>query len=572
MSLGILGKSCRDVCHFSLYAWLLSALLPTFLMPINVLAATCAEQSYPAQPATFLRSYRDFFNTPTRLAIDAEDNVFTLDPRNGRVVKRDSTGLRLQEITHPGYPISLAVDAGGRLYIGDGELGRIDVFSPEGDSLGFLGQGDQEFGQPSYMAVLDDLDGPHVFVSDSTNHRITRYHGETGAQELVFGGNGTAAGQLISPSGLAVYQDQLYVVDRGNSRIQVFSKEGVVERIIIPPKDNCGFLCLFDGASRGRARDAGLWIDRDGNLYLSEASKGQLLILSNAGGFLGQIGEFGSTPGQLRVPGNMVIDSCGRLFVASSINGRVDMFGLPGHEDPEQFVPGKLAINAESVNPDTIYFLTLYLELPGQKLEQVTNIFANSTLAPVHIEQGDFDRDTLPDLALHFEPAVLAAWRGSQTATITVEGDVAGLRFKETLLVDLTVTNVDEDNDGVNDDLDQCPSTTPASPVDETGCSPQQLCPCDADASGQAWRNHGKYVKCIKHTLRQFEKDGLITNLERGTLKREAKQNSCGKDPDKDHKKYKHDHDDHREDREHKEDKDDHKHKHRNTTDKKGRR
>ncbi len=567
------GNHARNAGHFALQVCFISALMPFFMTPIKALAATCAEQSYPAQPASFLRSYRDFFNTPTRLAIDSEDNVYILDPRNGRVVKRAPSGLRLGEIKHPGYPISLAIDSVGSLYVGDGELGRIDVFNPAGEILGFLGQGDQEFGQPAYLAVLNDLDGPHVFVSDRTTNRISRYHGETSTQELVFGGTGSAAGQLISPAGMAVFEQQLYVVDRGNSRIQVFNKDGGFVRAILPPADNCGFLCLFEGSSRGRARDTGLWIDRDGNLYISEASKGQLLILTNSGAFLGQIGEFGSTPGQLRVPGDMVIDSCGRVFVSSAANGRVDMFGLPGYEDVEQFVPGKLAIEGESVNPNTIFYLTLFLELPGQKLDEVSNIIANGIYPPVHVEQGDFDRDTLPDLALYFAPEVLAASRGSESATLTVEGDVAGLRFKETLLVDLTVTDVDEDDDGVNNNIDQCPSTSPASPVDAEGCSPQQLCPCETDSAGQAWRNHGRYMKCIKHTLRQFERDGLITNLERGKFKREAAHSSCGKDLNKEHEKSerKEDREEHRkEDR--KEDRKEHGEEHRKTNDTKGRR
>src|SRR5205823_5982989 len=51
------------------------------------------------------------------------------------------------------------------------------------------------------------------------------------------------------------------------------------------------------------------------------------------------------------------------------------------------------------------------------------------------------------------------------------------------------IRQVDSDNDGVPDALDQCLGTEPGSLVDGQGCGIEQLAPCDGP-----WRNHGDFV------------------------------------------------------------------------------
>ena len=53
----------------------------------------------------------------------------------------------------------------------------------------------------------------------------------SGAEIKSFGGFGSANGQIRSPHGLAIDgSDNLYVVDPGNYRIQVFDKNGTFLR------------------------------------------------------------------------------------------------------------------------------------------------------------------------------------------------------------------------------------------------------------------------------------------------------------------------------------------------------
>jgi len=89
--------------------------------------------------------------------------------------------------------------------------------------------------------------------------------------------------------------------------------------------------------------------------------------------------------------------------------------------------------------------------------------------------------------------------------------------------VSITVTGCDADGDGVPDNEDDCLGTDPGDPVDENGCSVEQLCDCPGA------RNHGEYVSCVAHTSKDFERQGLLTQAQRTALVVEAAHSSCGK-------------------------------------------
>jgi hypothetical protein len=82
----------------------------------------------------------------------------------------------------------------------------------------------------------------------------------------------------------------------------------------------------------------------------------------------------------------------------------------------------------------------------------------------------------------------------------------------------------DSDRDGVHDDADNCPGTPAGEVVNASGCSIDQLCPCE-----QQWKNHGRYSSCVENAAEDFAAAGLITEDERGAIVAEAEQSSCGK-------------------------------------------
>ena len=92
----------------------------------------------------------------------------------------------------------------------------------------------------------------------------------------------------------------------------------------------------------------------------------------------------------------------------------------------------------------------------------------------------------------------------------------------------ISIGEIDQDGDGVPDSADSCPNTPPCSIVDSSGCSIDQLAPCDGPASGGTWKNHGLYVAAVAQAAGHFLAEGLITEADKDALIAAAAQSPCG--------------------------------------------
>ena len=84
------------------------------------------------------------------------------------------------------------------------------------------------------------------------------------------------------------------------------------------------------------------------------------------------------------------------------------------------------------------------------------------------------------------------------------------------------VCDADIDGDDVIDAVDACLETIPGAIVSATGCSVDQLCPCDN------WENHGGYVRCVAHASEDFVWDGLISIADKDIIVSDAANSECG--------------------------------------------
>jgi len=83
--------------------------------------------------------------------------------------------------------------------------------------------------------------------------------------------------------------------------------------------------------------------------------------------------------------------------------------------------------------------------------------------------------------------------------------------------------NSDCDGDGVPDKQDVCLNTPPGAVVDASGCSIEQLVPCDGP-----WKNHHEYVKAVKEAAKRFSKERLIPKEEEKLIVKDAEKSNCG--------------------------------------------
>lgn len=116
---------------------------------------------------------------------------------------------------------SLAVDGLGRIWVGD--ITGVKAFSPEGAYLfGLPAEGDIGVGLPGGLAYADGL----LYVTDVINHRALAFDvaGDDVTFAFEFGRLGFGKGQLRYPEGIAVRSGRIYIANRENSRIDIWTR------------------------------------------------------------------------------------------------------------------------------------------------------------------------------------------------------------------------------------------------------------------------------------------------------------------------------------------------------------
>lgn len=165
----------------------------------------------------------DQFDRPTDVAVTPTGEFYVTDGYgNARVLKFDRVGMLLKQWGTKGkgegefdLPHAVCLDAKGRVYVGDRENNRVQVFDAEGK---FLHQW-KESGAPYGLFLAGD----RLFVADGRAGWV-RALGPDGKSVGRFGEKGTAAGQFQMPHMLCVdSRGDVYVAEVNNKRVQKFT-------------------------------------------------------------------------------------------------------------------------------------------------------------------------------------------------------------------------------------------------------------------------------------------------------------------------------------------------------------
>jgi tripartite motif-containing protein 71 len=181
---------------------------------------------------------------------------------------------------------------------------------------GSRGTADGQFITPSGIAI-DSSD--NVYVADVLNHRIQKFSSD-GKFLTKWGSRGTADGQFLGPSGIAIDPSgNVYVADRIENRIQKFSSDGKFLtkwgsscQIGNPPDPHCnkksmGALEAGDGQFN---QPQGITLDSSSNVYVADSMNGRIQKFNNSGAFLT---KWDTAAGE---PRGIVIDRSGKIYVS----------------------------------------------------------------------------------------------------------------------------------------------------------------------------------------------------------------------------------------------------------------
>ncbi len=236
---------------------------------------------------------------------------------------------------------------GGHVYVTDTAARKVFVFDPGARTVGFVGESGQgKIVKPIGVAADE---GGRVFVVDATLKRIFGY-GPDGNLAIAIGRDG----EFENPAGLALDRTRhlLYVADAGKHQILCYSAEdGRAIRTI---------------GKRGTAPGefnfpTNLYVDRQNRLYVADTLNFRVQVFDPDGKPVRSIGTQGDSAGNLNRPKGVAVDSEGHVYVAdTSFNnfqifddhGRILLFvGTSGRGPGEFLLPAGLYIDDQ----DRIY-------------------------------------------------------------------------------------------------------------------------------------------------------------------------------------------------------------------------
>jgi len=255
-----------------------------------------------------------------------QGRIFVSDTVRRQVFVFDVPEARFFEIgtQSPGElakPMGLDVDLQGNLYVCDAALKQVLMYDRDGNYLRSFGEPEM-FDRPAGLTV--DPSGDRIFVVDtggvsSNRHRVTVIDARSGKLLHTISSRGKGDGELNLPRDATLGEDgNLYVVDGGNFRVQVFNQQG-------------DFIKSFgDIGRRGGqfSRPKGIGIDKNGNTYVADTAFGNFQIFNPEGQLLLAVGSRNANggPAKFMLPAGMAIDEDGRIYIVDQFFKKVDVF------------------------------------------------------------------------------------------------------------------------------------------------------------------------------------------------------------------------------------------------------
>ncbi len=216
-------------------------------------------------------------------------------------------------------PVGVAVDNEENVLVADSVDHYIHKFTAQGKLLTVVSiKGDET-----------DIDYPRGIAFNASNSRVYVVSGSR-VQILnsdlsmygTFGKRGSGHGQLHDPEHIACDSTgNVYVADRINHRIQVFTAEGKFLRVIA-----AGAAGRHGGGGKEQSwYPFGVAVDSSGRVYVSD---NHVSVFTLEGQFVTSFGSFGSEPGQFRSPRGLAVDSNGVCYVCDQYNHHVQLFKI----------------------------------------------------------------------------------------------------------------------------------------------------------------------------------------------------------------------------------------------------
>jgi DNA-binding beta-propeller fold protein YncE len=249
---------------------------------------------------------------------------YVTDTNNKRVQVFDLAGQFLYTFGEAGngpgqfnFPYGIAGDNKGNIFVADMYNGVISIHDLKGEFIGYFAHQlskEKTISSPAGLRIINDI----VYVTDIQESKVLILNLD-GELLLEIGEGGEGRGQFIAPNAVtADVEGNIYVVDTGNQRVQVFDAVG-------------NFLYMFNGYPEEVGESVfvnprGIGISSRGTIYVVSNLTHIVYAFDKEGNQISQFGGMGEGPGDLYLPNGLFIDEKDTIYVTDTLNQRISIF------------------------------------------------------------------------------------------------------------------------------------------------------------------------------------------------------------------------------------------------------
>jgi sugar lactone lactonase YvrE len=216
-------------------------------------------------------------------------------------------------------PYGIAVDSKSSLYIADQKVGAIFIFNTETRDVDMIKNSVHAHFVRIIGLAMDDDD--RLFVSDPGLRHVLVFNKEHKPEDVITDG-------IADPGGLAI--------DTRNRLLYVADVE--LDQILVYDADTLKLLRKIGTTGHKHeltspgdfAKPAAVAVDAEGNLYVADTMNNRIEIFDADGQFISTFGKAGDGPSYFARPKGVAIDGDGHIWVADGMQDRVQVFNNEG--------------------------------------------------------------------------------------------------------------------------------------------------------------------------------------------------------------------------------------------------
>jgi DNA-binding beta-propeller fold protein YncE len=270
--------------------------------------------------------YGDFDNSLDKPmdVVKIGELIYSTDTNNKRVQVFDASGTAIFKFGKEGtgkgefmFPYGIAGDKKGNVYVADLYNGNISIFDKKGKFINYFIESNEKekmIESPAALRIFEEK----LYVTDIQKNKLFIFDLK-GKKLLEIGAPGTENGQFRAPNAVAVdNDDNIFVSDSGNQRVQVFDKEGKYLKAINGSKDGQGSSVFVN--------PRGIAVDSRGILYVVNNLTHFVYGFNENGEKVFDFGGMGSENEQFYLPNGLFVDDNDQVYITDTLNQRIAVY------------------------------------------------------------------------------------------------------------------------------------------------------------------------------------------------------------------------------------------------------